>query len=185
MTTTSKILPGMVNNSVEFFIAEGQLRFIHAGNVNAITDLPFSVIQILNETIDKDKQVKSELKKWHPNSKYKRLEQFISCRFGGLDHTPDISNGKVQDGEYWDCPLRGNCKSEGILCKLPTHDGKRLTNKEVKIMQLSATDKTNEVIAEELGIAFGTFHKIKKQLHAKFGQTKQQIALWASHYNLI
>lgn len=185
MTTTSKLLPGMVNNSVEFFVQAGELKFIHSGTVNGITDLPFSVIQILEETIRKDKAVKAELHKWHPNSKYKRLEQFITCRFGGLDHTPDISNGKVQDGEYWDCPLRGQCASEGILCKLPVHEGKRLTNLEVKIMQLSATDKTNEVIADELGLAFGTFHKIKKGIHAVFGQTKQQIALWASYHNLI
>lgn len=53
-------------------------------------------------------------------------------------------------------------------------------------MQFSSTEKTNEVIAEDMEMTMGTFHKQKKQLHDFFGvQTKQGLTMIATFLNII
>jgi DNA-binding NarL/FixJ family response regulator len=58
---------------------------------------------------------------------------------------------------------------------LPIINGQRITKEEIKLLQLSSTDMTNEVIAEEMNLCLGTFHKLKKHVYAWLGiQTKQE-----------
>ena len=53
-------------------------------------------------------------------------------------------------------------------------------------MQLSSTELTNDVIAEEMNMPLGTFHKAKAQLHQILGiQTKQGITKICSFFNFI
>src|SRR5690606_32617200 len=101
--------------------------------------------------------------------------------------TSDISEtGKLQDGEYWECPLRGKCTSEGVLCKMPKVGAERLTPTEIKLIQLSTTDKTNDVIAEEMQLPLGSFHKSKKLLYNKLNiNTKQCLTRMAMALNFI
>lgn len=184
---TVKVYPGMMCDAVEFFQHGNQLKAIQNGKVKSFSELSFATIQILKEEINKDKEVKLALHDFHPTSEMKRIEQFALCRFGGLDFSGDIKNGELQDGEFWQCPNHGNCPHEGLLCKLPKVNDERLTKQEVQLMQLTSTDKTNEVIAEELGVPLGTFHQIKQKLYRKLGyvQTKQEVTLIATLLNLI
>ena len=183
---TQQAYPGMTDCSTEFFLFEKELKVIQNGNVKSFTELPFNTIQILSEAIDADLTTKLALHDMHPISQTKRLEQFAICRFGGLDFQGDINNGELQDGEYWPCSKHGNCDHEGVLCKLPCVNGNRLTKKEVHLMQLTSTDKTNDVIAEEMNLCFGTFHQIKKFLYEKLCvQTKQEVSIIAKSINLI
>lgn len=182
-----KLLPGMVDDSVEFFTSDdGKIKYIHQGHVNCISQLPCWLSKTLNEYIDNHPEVKMHLERMHPDSEIKQLHQFISCRFGGLDYSGDIIDGKIQETEYSHCPLRGNCKSEGVLCKMPVVNGHTLTSTEIKIIQLSTTDKTNEVIADELGLALGTFHKYKQSIYDRCAVlTKQCLTKLAYSLNLI
>jgi hypothetical protein len=67
-----------------------------------------------------------------------------------------------------------------------TLSNKLLTNDDIKLMQFSSTEMTNEVIAEEMNMPLGTFHKAKAQLHQILGiQTKQGITRLCSFLNLI
>lgn len=185
-SNTLTMYPGMLCSATEFFVDGEQTKFIQNSKILPFSDISFSTIQILDEEIENNPQVKSELFDMHPNSKIKRTEQFIRCRFGGLDFQGDIKNGKLQDGEYWACPNRGNCKSEGILCKLPTYNEQRLTKQDVQLLQLTATNKTNEAIGEEMNLPMGSFHKAKKYLYEKLGiQTKQEGVMISILLNLI
>ena len=183
----NKLFPGMTDNSVEFFTHQNQLKFIKSGQIASFTDLPFATIEILREEIDKSIEVKTALHDLHPTSEMKRIEQFAICRFGGIDKEGDIVDGKLQDGEFWACPMHGNCPHEGVLCKLPLINGKRLSKQDVQLIKLLSTDKTNEVIAEESEIPLGTFHLAKKFLYKKLGniQTKQELAILAMVHNII
>lgn len=184
--THARIYPGMACESVEFFNHRDEIKVIQNGNVKDFKELSGMTVQILREEISKNKLVENELLELHPDSEFKRLEKFVKCRFGGLDFEGDIKGGVLQQGEYWECPLRGNCKSEGTLCMLPVYNGERLTSQEVKLIQLTATTKTNEVIADELQLPLGTLHKSKKFLYEKLGvQTKQEIAGIGFLLNLI
>lgn len=186
MTKQNQTYPGMTDSAVEFFVKDNVVKVIHSGTITEFTDLSIAFIEMLRDNIKDDILVNSELKRWYPNSEIKRLEQFVKCRFGGLDFQADIKDGVLQDGEYWDCPMRGKCRSEGILCKLPIHNGKRLTQQDVTIIQLASSDMTNDVIAETMKIPLGTLHKEKKGLYRWLKiPTKQHLALLAKNMNLI
>ena len=184
--TTNRLYPGLADSSIEFFVDGDNTKVIQNSKVLSFDEVSFSVIQLLEEEIEKDPLAKIHLLDMHPTSKIQRTAQFAKCRFGGLDYHADIKDGKLQEGEYWECPKRGNCQSEGILCKLPSYNGKRLEPQEVKLLQLTATNKTNDVIAEELNLPLGSFHKAKKFLYVKLGiQTKQEGVMISFFLNLI
>jgi DNA-binding CsgD family transcriptional regulator len=184
--TINRLYPGLADSSIEFFNDQEEIKVIQNSKVFPFDEASFSVIQILEEEIEKDPLVKSHLMVMHPDSKIKRTKQFVHCRFSGLDYQGDIKEGKLQEGEYWACPKRGNCPSEGILCKLPSYNDKELTDQDVKLLQLTATNKTNDVIADELSLPLGSFHKAKKYLYEKLGiQTKQEGVMISIFLNLI
>ena len=184
--TINLTYPGMLCNGIEFFTDNNGTKVIQNGKVLPFCEVSLETINFLEKTIQNDKAVHLALHDMHPNSKFKRIEQFVNCRFGGLDFQADIKEGKLQDGEYWDCPKRGSCSSEGILCKLPTYNGSRLENQEVKLLQLTATNKKNQVIADLLNLPLGSFHKVKQALYFKLNiQTKQEGVMISFMLNLI
>lgn len=186
MYTSSNLLPGMVDENVEIFVEKNDVKALMNGKVIPFAQLPFATIALLKEEMYKDNDVLISLFDMHPTSEMKRIEQFAKCRLGGLDFAPDIENGTLQDGEFWNCPNRGTCPHEGILCKLPIVNGKRLEKKEVQILQLTSTEMTNDVIAETLDVSLGLLHKLKKNMYAALRiQTKQEGTLLAKFFNII
>jgi DNA-binding CsgD family transcriptional regulator len=182
----NRIYPGMMDNSIEFFMNNNELNVIENSKIKPFCELSFNALSILNETINQDINVKLALFEMHPTSPMQRVEQFARCRFGGLDFQADIKDGQLQDGEFWECPNRGNCPHEGTLCKLPSFKNERLTKQEVELIQLSSSDKINEVIADEMHLPMGSFHKAKKILYERLGvQTKQEVARIGLLLNLI
>lgn len=178
---------GMNDSNVEFFTVEGEAKVIANRKIKDFTETPFAIIQILSEAIEKEKPLKMALLDWHPNSRYKRIEQLVKCRFGGLDFQADIKNNTLQEGDYWKCPNRATCSNNGIVCKAPKYNNVELSPLDVSLMELLSTNLTNEVIADKLNLALGSFHKAKKILYAKLGgiQTKQELALIAQRLNII
>ena len=46
-----------------------------------------------------------------------QTRQYLACRHGSFDMTPDISeDGKLTPAEYVNCGRRGQCKAEGKVC---------------------------------------------------------------------
>lgn len=189
MTLTNShpsVYPGMLNDSVELFTVESKMNFINSGKVEPIVNLPFGIRQLTSEEIKKDPMVASALQVMHPNSEFKQQNQFLQCRFGGLDFTADIINNQFGEPDYWDCPKRATCQFNGIICKSPTYNKASISPLEIKFMKLLPTNLTNETISAELDLAFGSFHKFKQALYAKLGvQTKQEVALIAKSLNII
>lgn len=184
--TSNRVYPGMVDSSIEFFLTDDNLHVIQNNKVLPFCELSLDTIKLLQNEINKDANVKLALQEMCPSSSMQRLEQFVRCRFGGLDFEADIQKGKLQDGEFWECPNRGNCPHEGTLCKLPSYNNMRLTKKDVELIQLTSTDKINEVIAEEMHLPMGSFHKAKKQLYERLCvQTKQELVRIGVYLNLI
>lgn len=182
-----KVIPGLLDNSIEFFNHENELKYISNGIVKNFNEASTPVIMLLKEAIENEPEAKAILTNWFPQSEFNQLKKFASCRFGGVDYTPDLIDNKLQSGEHWDCPNAGKCIGEGIVCKSPTYNGHELSKTEIQLIRLSTTEKTNEVIAEEMGMAMGTFHKQKHILYEKLGsiQTKQCLTKVAFCLNII
>ncbi|KAA2218287.1 MalT transcriptional regulator family protein [Maribacter flavus] len=186
MGKQSNLLPGILSNDVEFFQDGEQLKAITSGTVIDFTQLSFAHMQILRDEIEKEPDVKMLLLDMFPNSEFKRLEQFVKCRFGGLDYTADLTTEGAQQGEWWPCPLRGKCAHEGVLCKQVSYNGNVLDHQDVTLVQLLATNSTNDVIANEMNLPLGSFHLLKKRLYNKLGvQTKQESTIIGQRLNLI
>jgi hypothetical protein len=184
--TPNRQFPGMDDSSIEIFISDKETKFIQHGKVLPFSEISFATIKILDEAIKADTDVYNELVDMHPVSNLKRIEQFARCRFGGLDFVGDIVDGKLQDGEFHECPKRGSCKSEGILCKPPSYNGEELTDQDVQFVQLLSTAKPNRVIADEMNLPMGSFHKKHKILYEKLKiQTKQEATRIGYLLNLI
>lgn len=187
MNQHATVYPGVLCPSVEFFNHKEKTKFIHSGQVKDLEELPFPVIETIRKVIEENEALQAELKFHHPESEWERINMFCKCRFGGLDFYPDMKDGKLNDGDYWDCPKRGTCRSEGIICKNPIFAGNEITPTEVKLIQLLTTTETNENIAEILSIPLGSFHLLKRNLYEKLGniQTKQELAIIAIRLNLV
>jgi DNA-binding NarL/FixJ family response regulator len=180
------LIPGMADDSVEFFKINNQLKFMSSGQIKNFSEAPASIVELLQNYIDNKPKLQAGLQIMHPDNSVKQLEQFVSCRLGGLDYNPDVKNNKIQNGEYQECANRGKCAQEGIVCKLPKINNHRLTIQEVKVLQLTSSPMLNEVIGEVLNLPMGTLHKIKKNIYAALGIcTKQEGASFSHKYNLI
>jgi DNA-binding CsgD family transcriptional regulator len=182
----AKLYPGMLDNSVEFFNSENGLKVMTNGSVINFGDMPIKLHQLVKKVYDRHPEADEVLRNWYPTQPAKRLEAFVKCRFGGLDFTPDIQDNILQDGEYWDCPLRGKCKGEGKVCKPLSYNDQTLNNTEIKMLRLLATDKINTVISDDLNLPLGTFHKIKQILYQKLNiRTRPEATLIVVALNLL
>lgn len=179
-----RVYPGILDTNIEFFNANDQVKVITNGTVIPFEDLPYAHHQLIKEQIDAPAY--EILKAWHPDSEIEQITKFVSCRFGGLDYTPDVENNKLQNGEWWACPHRGNCAGEGIVCTSLTYKGSPLSTKHITLIQLLSSDHTNEAIADKMKLPMGTFHQLKKELYSILGtQTKQGVTLIAVFLNLV
>ncbi|WZL88282.1 hypothetical protein VS868_11815 [Salinimicrobium sp. 3283s] len=192
MTTTStttgfRVYPGLLCNSIEFFNGpHGKFKVMSGGKVKEFKDAPYSHHIILKEAIEKEPETFKILNEWYPHSELKQRIQFGSCRFGGLDFTPDVTDFQLQQGEYNECEARDFCPGAGILCQAPRYKNVEISFFEVKILQALATHDTNEYIAHQLNMPLGSFHLAKKNLYQKLGiQTKPEAALISRDLNLI
>lgn len=185
-TQLNKVFPGLMCDSLEFFNTGKDLMYFNKGRLRSFKELPFSYVQVIREKIKADPAIQSELMQMHPDSEMKRIEQFAICNFSGLDHEPDIQNGILQEGEYWNCPMRGSCIAEGILCKPLTYNGQPINAVEITMIKLLVTKMTNETIADTMLLPLGTFHMFKKHLYDKLKiSTKQELTRIADRINII
>ena len=182
----TNFIPGLICGSLEFFNKGGKTKFLQSGQVKDLAELPYPIIEKLKKIISANPELEEELKFHHPDSEWKRIEMLCHCRYGGLDFFPDVENGDMKDGDFWNCPLRGSCRSEGIICKNPKINNIEIEPTEVKLMQLLTTSDTNDVIAEKLSLPLGSFHLMKKHLYQKLNvATKQELTLLALKLNII
>lgn len=182
----AKVYPGLLCNSLEFFRDGFTTRFFSDGRVRTFSELPSYYVDIIREYISQHADIDTALKLFEPDSEVKRLEKFCECRFGGLDFKADIKDGVLQDGDYWECPVRDICPGANIVCKPLTYNGHVISVIEIKLIRLLATDFTNEVIADELSLAQGTLHLFKKNLYQKLDvKTKQELTLIGVELNLL
>ncbi|WP_304015758.1 hypothetical protein [Nonlabens dokdonensis] len=195
-TLQSNFYPGMVDNHYELFHHQDELKVLNSGNVFNFDQLPQSILNHIECLLENEEETLDFLENNDlPVAASSNTEVFAYCRFGGLDFTPDIDIScvdgnqgviKIQDGEFWDCPMSDTCAGRGIVCKMPLFNGERLTAQEVDVMKLLKTNLTNEAIAYELAIPLGSYHLIKKNLYKKLGnlQTRHEVTAIASSLNI-
>lgn len=111
------------------------------------------------------------------------VRRFYKCNFGKFDTTSiDIDNGKV-NFEKIDCPLRGECKFEGVVCS-PKFNS-TLTAMQMRVMEKLYVGLSVEEISANLFISPNTVKNHIKASYCKLGvHDKAEFIRYANEKNL-
>lgn len=69
-----------------------------------------------------------------PYFRFRIVSRFLRCNFSNLDHVPDIAADGSFNFESVPCPIHGECRYHGVICR-PTFDHK-LSPAELRVMEL-------------------------------------------------
>jgi DNA-binding CsgD family transcriptional regulator len=120
--------------------------------------------QIFEKLLD-DSKAMEDLKHL---SQTEAISKYAFCVYGAADSNADFcANGKLKEADNFICSKNCQClkwQSKNIII-----NGNRLTIREIEIIQLLATDKSDKMIADELGISTSTLDTHKNHLFEKAG----------------
>ncbi len=161
---------------LEFYIYESELWCKYADGRNEVvtendTNLIESLLGMIREHYPVAyKALEKEYQKSAANVPYYQyliIRRFSKCNFGKLDTTKlDVASGRF-NFEKVDCPMRGECKLEGVVC-FPKFNT-RLSEAELRVMRLVYDGVGNEEIAERLYLSPHTIKNHIKSVYAKLG----------------
>ena len=95
------------------------------------------------------------------------VRRFIKCNFGLYDNLIDVDENWNFKFEFVGCPLHGECKHDKIIC-YPRFNSK-LSDRELEIMRLLYTGKTDSEIADLRFISLNTVNNHRKNSFRKLG----------------
>lgn len=112
------------------------------------------------------------------------VRRFCKCNFGELDTTKiDIERTGRFNFEKVKCPLRGECKYDGVIC-MPKFNSS-LSDAELRVMRLVYDGKDKEEIAEQLFLSPHTVKNHIKSVYCKLGiHEKAEFIQYANKNNL-
>lgn len=181
-----------MERKIEFFgnnygdillITENDSKYLTEKEKDLVNSIYMNIARIYPEAF---KMLNNKYSKYRENFqefRWKIVTRFIKCNFGKFDQEKwDIENN-TWNIERVDCPLRGECELEGIVC-LPKIKNS-LSSREIQIVELLAKGKSAKEIAESLHITFNTantfVHHISLKLH--LNSSKRIIAWYNDHRN--
>lgn len=168
---TTRTYPGMIDHSIEYFTAGEDVFKMKNGNIVRFENDSHPELE---DILRNDAPLEQVLSEMCGGNHTTMLMKLADCRFGGLNFEPDFIDGTFTH-DHRDCPLRGSCIGEGIVCKSITINGQPITEPEIAILRECATNNKNIAIASNLDMPLGTLNVYKTRIYDKFGfVTKQQ-----------
>lgn len=170
----------------EIIVMDGKPKLVEINLVDySIQKWPKNVLMSIHSELIKDHKALKALNDMKIPEK-DQIEKFTACRFGGFDDEADISaNGKLT-ADYLDCPKRGNCIGEGIVCKNIKCENGILSRRELEYCRLVACDLPDKQIADKMNISIHTVNTYRKNAEKKIGvDSKTGIAAFIVKKNLI
>ena len=180
------MIPAGVNNGtgVEAFVLDNRVMILRDGEIKPLTDS----IQSLHDfyyAMSADHHIETCLNSMGFTG-VQAVEKFVSCRFGQFDARADISEDGISMPEFWNCPNRGKCIGEGVVCILPAGVNGKLTPREIQIIKMIYREMTDQQIASELQISVNTVHKHRQNIIIKIdAQSVVGIIKFATQNNIV
>lgn len=119
----------------------------------------------------------STMNRWH--YEFRVVHRFIRCNFGEYDqYSLDINHNGQFVFEEVKCPLRGECEHENVICR-PELDT-ALTEREIEVFRLIASNLQTDKIASELHISPCTVNRHRENIKAKIGAcaVAEMVSYW-------
>lgn len=118
-----------------------------------------------------------------PYCKFRMATRFIRCNFAQLDNIPDFTGARRCNFEYVQCPLRGECRCEHIICR-PEFDHK-LSAAEMRVLRLWYEGYAEEDIAAQLYLSQYTVHNHIRNAYQRLDiHSKSEFVKYAAAHNL-
>ena len=95
------------------------------------------------------------------------LRRFIKCNFSQFDNALDVSPSERLHFEFISCPLRGECKHDGIISS-PKFNSK-LTDRQLSIMKMLYDGQSVSEVADKLFLSIKTVDNHRKNSLKKLG----------------
>lgn len=109
--------------------------------------------------------------------------RFIKCNYSPCDNKPDFYNGTFANIEYVSCPMRGECKLEGIVCN-PKYKPS-LRPAEMRVMAKWYEGLNENEIADLLCLSVFTVHNHIRNAYARLGvHSRSEFVKYAVQHNL-
>lgn len=128
----------------------------------------------------------SEYKGCAANPSYYRFRivvRFIRCNFSVLDSIPDIGSDLHCTFEHINCPLRGECRYDHVICR-PEFDH-QLSPAEKRVMALVYDGLTEEEIGDRLRLSPHTIHTHVRNAYSRLGiHSKAEFIKYSTQNNL-
>lgn len=160
---------------LEFYIFEDELWCLFPnGNNKPITDKDIELVKnILDRIRECYPDAYNALMQCYQKSsqnipyyQYIMVRRFCKCNFGELDNTSrDIDKKGGFNFERVKCPMRGECKYEGIICN-PQFNS-RISDAEMRVMRLVYDGIDNDEIADRLYLSPHTVKNHIKSVYLK------------------
>lgn len=159
----------------EFFTVDDKVYVMFKDStIEEVTEKSDELIDFILDRVENFyPEANDALKEWYkksllnlPYAKLLMTKRFIKCNFGELDTTDDDMK---RDGTFCfekvRCPMRGECKFEGIVC-LPKFNSK-LSKAELRVMELYYRNEKIDRIADKLYLSG---HTVKNHIRAAFAK---------------
>ena len=179
--------PGLFDKAVEFLVHDHEIHCQHDGQRFKYADFPEWIIELIEEDMYNHPKAIKALVDWDITDRDEQIRQYICCRFGGFDNTPDIDeNRNISPAEYVQCGRRGICKYEGKLCVSIVLPNGNLSKREIEVLTCIGQAKQDKEICYELSIDQSTLRNHKNSIEEKAGvHGKVAMAILAHKYQLV
>lgn len=140
---------------VEFYRYNSEVWYRYSGKHEMLTENSDEIIDyMMNFLVNRCTEAYNALCKIYvkvENIRLKRfwiVSRFVRCNFGIIDQKLDIDNDESVNFEFVQCPLRGECKYENVVCN-PTFNSK-VSETEKQVLKLVFEGYSIDEISDRL-----------------------------------
>lgn len=188
MNVMQRIPAGLIGKGTETFAIGNEPYTIYNGHPYLFDQTPRSRIELYKNHMKANPQGEKVMESiTRSKDDYVKVKQWMLCRFGGIDDTPDINEfDQIQEAEYVPCPKRGGlCPFEGKgCCTVEVSKGLFLSKAELAVIRL--INLPDKLIASELFISTETVKNHITNSRKKIGlKSSKELVHWATIKGII
>lgn len=161
---------------IEFYTYENEVWYRTGdGRSTRLTEKDHEVIEMLLEKIEQFypgayAALAKEYERLQGNLslfRFRVVQRFAKCNFGVIDNIADVDKFGRLNLECVPCPLRGECRNEGVICR-PVFDS-HISDAEMRVLKLWYEGYSKDEIAGELYLSVHTVNNHIRNAFTRLG----------------